>query len=252
MLATMAWRPLVACAAFLLTGCFSDPQPAPAECVDGASGCSCYGNGTCDESLVCNTDNNCVATDCQDGRLECPCYGNGTCDSGLVCTSNICQPQSTGGTGVPGSTGTTSMSGTSMSSVGVDTGEPETTSRGDSSSGAPMTSTSGPDPVCDCPSGQVCLPPSLACVDSPYVPCSAGVCSLPMSICASEGVTGSICAPSCGAAAECPAVPGAMPPECTEGGGCVIPCEDATDCSWLRNGTCQSDSNLGLSVCVTN
>ncbi len=59
-----------------------EPPPPPTE---GAAGQACYGNGTCNEGLVCDaTTHTChpaPALGADGGR----CYANGSCDEGLAC-----------------------------------------------------------------------------------------------------------------------------------------------------------------------
>jgi hypothetical protein len=91
--------------------------------------------------------------ECADGAKQCPCYGNGTCDQGLVCRSDVCIADGEGaaaagsGSGPPpegGSAGSTATAGGNAAgapgepnaarggSQGSNTGE----TGGDSGSGA--------------------------------------------------------------------------------------------------------------------
>ena len=89
--------------------------PVDAGAQTGEENGPCYGNGTCNENLVCvndicsqietgdeggpcfgnNTCNDllsCVNGICTDitGQEGGPCFGNGTCDSGLTCDNSLC------------------------------------------------------------------------------------------------------------------------------------------------------------------
>jgi cysteine-rich repeat protein len=87
-------------------------------CTDGNAGCPCYGNGTCNDELVCTDDMICAPVECVDGSVGCPCYGNGTCDDGLQCNeSNLCEP-------VDGDSESTSESTSDSTSESSDTGVP--------------------------------------------------------------------------------------------------------------------------------
>lgn len=233
-------------------GCFSDPDPAGASCANGASGCSCYGNGTCDADLICNADGNCVAQDCQDGSIECPCYGNGTCDAGLTCDDNICRPMSGGsGTSASGSASatstTTSPPPTSGSTSSVDTGSTITDPT------SPRTSTSIPTGPADtgflecedCGAGQACFEGS--CMTTPYVGCTPGAECAPDVPCLTVS-TFSVCAPPCKGPAECPTIVDGFAPAC-EDFRCVIPCSDSQDCP-ASAPACENNTLLGLDHCA--
>ncbi|MBT9558769.1 MAG: hypothetical protein IV100_22245 [Myxococcales bacterium] len=69
-------------------------------CIDGQVGCACFGNGTCESGLVCESSV-CVEPVCTKGNVGCPCFGNGTCLDGNVCTEGLCE----GPTCEPGSNG---------------------------------------------------------------------------------------------------------------------------------------------------
>lgn len=91
-------------AAFALGACF-DPDSAKGSgtdsvggtstssdptCVDGSSGCPCYGNGTCDAGLECNpTVALCIPEDCNPGSESCTC-NDGVCLAGLSCEAGVC------------------------------------------------------------------------------------------------------------------------------------------------------------------
>ncbi len=117
-------------------------------CVEGVAGCPCYGNGTCNEGLVCAEDQICEPSDCSDGAAGCPCYGNGTCDAGSICNaSNLCEPA-----GVDDTT-TTEESTTDDSSSSESDSSESTTSESDS--------TTGGDPCEAVPDDMVCVPAGI-------------------------------------------------------------------------------------------
>ncbi len=83
---------------------------------------------------------------CSDGSETCPCYGNGTCDEGLVCLSSLCVKPGVGGGGgetsgygVGGSAGVT-PSGGAPTDLGGSAGS---VGGGDTSGGAEGTGGSG-------------------------------------------------------------------------------------------------------------
>ncbi len=82
----------------------SDTKPGPSQGeggggpAAGSEGGPCYGNGTCDDGLVC-ADGVCKAPAA--GSEGGPCYGNGTCDDGLVCVEGVCQAPAEGSDGGP-------------------------------------------------------------------------------------------------------------------------------------------------------
>lgn len=86
--------------ALVVTGCFTDvPADGPmmigqtegGGCVEGASGCPCYGNDTCDPGLTCAKGPNvCVPTGCQPGTAACVCDDGFVCDNGLECEGSVC------------------------------------------------------------------------------------------------------------------------------------------------------------------
>ena len=57
----------------------------------GTQGCACYGNGTCNGGLTCESGVCEVPVSCEDGSQGCACYGNGTCDDGLTCIVDVCR-----------------------------------------------------------------------------------------------------------------------------------------------------------------
>ncbi len=235
-------------------GCFSDPNPTGAACPDGASGCSCYGNGTCDADLVCNADSNCVAQDCQDGSVECPCYGNGTCDAGLACEDNICR-RTTGGSGT-----SVSGSGSATSTSADPTTATAPTSEGDTSASGTATDPTSPGPgsdptlasdtgliECDdCSTEEACFPGGL-CDANPYFGCPLGTECGVLDTCVS-GSTSEICAPPCLDSPQCPTLEGALPPECV-GQRCLLPCSDPADCPPSAP-VCDTSSSRKISHCV--
>lgn len=89
----------IAFVAGLFVGCFKDgggndeagSSGETGSCADGAQGCDCYGNGTCDPGLECSNDV-CVPENCDEGSQDCNCYGNGTCNADLECMGGICVP----------------------------------------------------------------------------------------------------------------------------------------------------------------
>jgi len=122
-------------------------------CVDGQAGCACYGNGTCDEDLVCTEDLLCVPLECSEGVAGCPCYGNGTCDAGLTCSAfNLCEPEGSesDSTSVDSTTDSESSSGAESTDS---TGSTEDTGSTDSTG----ETTSGGDPCMDVPDDMVCV-----------------------------------------------------------------------------------------------
>ncbi len=238
-------------------GCFSDIEQPPTTCPDGSSGCACYGNGTCDASLLCNPDNNCVSEDCLDGQVECPCYGNGTCDAGLMCTHSICQPLEVG-TGSDSATSTTSRPTSGTVGSGPTTDEPSTTAEATSS---PTASSSGPGeeatsddtasssgtppPMCECAAGQACFPGDV-CDDNPYVPCNGSKCPVDGQ-CISGGDNQTVCAPDCVGGSDCPVLADAPTPVCVND-RCVLPCAGSGECPSPID-ECEQDSPVGIDHC---
>jgi hypothetical protein len=86
--------------ALVVTGCFTDvPADGPmmigqtegGGCVEGSSGCPCYGNDTCDAGLTCAEGPNvCVPTGCEPGTAACVCDDGFVCDTGLDCEGSVC------------------------------------------------------------------------------------------------------------------------------------------------------------------
>jgi hypothetical protein len=124
---------LLVAGALALAGC-------PKE--EGCEGCPCYGNGTCDDGLVCNASN--VCEDQGEGCEGCPCYGNGTCNDGLVCNaSDICEPGGTDGGATDGGASDGGASDGGASDGGASDG-------GATDGGATDSGTPGPCPVASC------------------------------------------------------------------------------------------------------
>ncbi|MCY1064352.1 SUMF1/EgtB/PvdO family nonheme iron enzyme [Nannocystis sp. RBIL2] len=102
--------------------------------------------------------------DCAPGDEGCPCYGNGTCNDGLVCNGQVlCEPlpgnttgDSTSTTGTTGTTGTTT--GTTGTTTDVTTGDTSSTTS-DTTGSTSDDTTGGVDPGCgDVPDDMVCIP----------------------------------------------------------------------------------------------
>lgn len=108
------------------------------DCPDGSLGCPCYGNKTCDTTLICQAD---VCAACAAGTKGCACYGNQTCNSGLTCVTNACVEL--GGTGGAGNGGNNSVGGTSAPSSNVGLGGGGIDIGGAQSSGGNTVTTSG-------------------------------------------------------------------------------------------------------------
>lgn len=132
---------LVATGLLWTSGCFADAPSGtggtgdPA-CIDGAVGCPCYPNETCDATLVCFEGASvCVPDTCDPLVAGCPCPAEG-CGDGLVCEGLLCIP-STPSTSGSGATGSGMSAGT--------TTNPSTTSPD------PITTTVDPDSTDDVP-----------------------------------------------------------------------------------------------------
>ena len=210
-------------------GCFDSGDQV--ECPVGTSGCVCRDDGSCNGSLDCNADGNCVDPNCVEGTQACPCYGNGSCDSGLTCTGNICQPGSGGSTGSPPSTtsGNDSGPGDSTtdggSTAAVDSGD----TVADIDSGPADTGTGSCPRTCGV--GQACEVTTGQCVDTAYGPCSPelDLCQ-PPAVCDDLGGNSFVCATPCVEATPmCPTEPTAEI-VCVEVSGCQIPCDGDDDC----------------------
>ena len=210
------------------------------------AGGGCREDGTCNASLECNADGNCVDPNCVDGTQACPCYGNGSCDSGLVCSNNICQPGSAGSTGSPPPT--TSEGQTTDSGPDDSTSDAGSTDAADSSgtvadvdSGPADTGTgSSCDPVCDV--GQACSTATDQCVETAYGPCSPelDLCA-PPAVCDDLGGGYFVCATPCVEAAPmCPPERG-VEIACVEVSGCQIPCNGDDECPPYEGMACQDN-----------
>lgn len=66
------------------------PDMAMMTCIEGSKDCPCYGNGTCDGTLICE-ESVCVETTCPEGTEGCLCYGNNSCDGNLTCELGRCR-----------------------------------------------------------------------------------------------------------------------------------------------------------------
>ena len=81
-----------------VVACFQDSTDPPADgCAAGSAGCACYGNMTCDASLVCEPQLVlCIPENCTPGTDGCTCDA-GSCTGDLVCDGGLCAAAS--GTG---------------------------------------------------------------------------------------------------------------------------------------------------------
>jgi hypothetical protein len=86
------------------TGGDSSPAAGQSNCAEGTLGCACYGNQTCNASLICQAG---LCQTCDAGTKGCACYGNQTCNAGLSCNSNTCVEL--GGSGGSGNGGNSSL-----------------------------------------------------------------------------------------------------------------------------------------------
>jgi len=225
--------PLAAGLLGMFAACFSEADPIG--CTPGSNGCECS-EGTCDGSLECNADSNCVDPDCTVGAASCTCYGNGTCDPGLSCESSLCQPAE-GATGSVSATGTGNASGTDDGPGSSDTAAGTTEAADGTSTGAATghDGTEGGD-CGGCPIGDACFPGGQ-CSPTPYVPCGLeGAC--PVGVCEDLGQgAADVCAPPCRDVSECPQIPG-VTVECIQKSGCKIVCENKDDCGSHPGVTC--------------
>ena len=242
------FRLLFAASLGLGAACFESGSEV--ECPQGSSGCSCRDDGSCNASLVCNADGNCIDPDCVDGTQACPCYGNGSCDPGLTCTNNICQPGA-GSTGAvttvaaseTGDPGGTADSGTDSTGPGQtsDVADSSTDDGADTGSGPTGPGDSGSSTPCgsDCGPGQACDVDAMACVATDYGPCSAGVdlCA-PPAVCDDLGAGYFVCAQPCMEAAPDCSAEGSATPICVEVSGCQLMCSGDVDCPPYFGMTC--------------
>lgn len=97
----------------------TDASTTTGACPDGTLGCSCYGNGTCDEGLACDASTQiCTMPGCSPGAPGCACV-EGVCLEGLDCVDGTCVDQGAtsatdstgGGTGATGSTAASDTTG---------------------------------------------------------------------------------------------------------------------------------------------
>ncbi len=111
-------------------GCFDDATnetgsgTGETEC-EGAVGCSCYPNGTCDAALACFADAQlCIPDNCSPIVAGCPCPADG-CGGGLVCEGPVCVAEgatsgsSTGASGTTASGSESTASSTAADSTGA-------------------------------------------------------------------------------------------------------------------------------------
>lgn len=68
---------------------FGKKTPAPPVVIQGSAGNACYPNGTCNQGLVCSSEQRCVAEPAP-GAAGGRCFSTGACDPGLVCTQARC------------------------------------------------------------------------------------------------------------------------------------------------------------------
>lgn len=172
-------------ALWLGPACFTEPGIDPPvtddtggpSCMQGSAGCECYGNGTCDQGLTCETDlQRCIPENCTPGEDACVC-AEGQCDAPSECNSGICEsPGADDGVddGGPGTSGTTTAgdgsSATSVSADDTSTSEPSTTGDPDSTTGpGPEETSDSGGPVCDAAGGE--CEPCFDCVDAPGSTC---------------------------------------------------------------------------------
>lgn len=190
--------PAVAVTVMMLTGCFNDLPPAGTPttatagsgtrggtanvCTPGSVTCPCYGNGTCDAGLSCQTDLQlCIPIACSAGTNNCVCDG-GACAASLSCVGGLCQADpgtttddsadaGTASTGLPPTTGSTSAPDTS-SGGGIDCPTNVVTDDGDCARivflssatflGAGFSGGTGADIACNDAAGDVPLPGNYA------------------------------------------------------------------------------------------
>lgn len=219
-----------------LAGCFSeagidpveqDPTGGPA-CIDGAVGCACYGNGSCDPGLQCEAElQRCIPEGCTPGAAACVCAA-GECDAPNECKDGLCAAPGTQDDGDDdgGTSGQPSGSDegpVATSTVVDDTGSDDASTgvAGTSTGVEPGTSDSG-GPVCD---DEAACEPCFECADA-----SAGACGGAQEAC--MGVTGCMTAVACLT-------------ECGLYGTCFEPC-----CEGL--GPAQVDAINALLLCRTD
>jgi hypothetical protein len=144
----------------LANGCFTEASSSEdgGGCPDGAAGCNCYGNDTCDGGLEC-VEGKCYEPDCQPGSELCRCVA-GLCLGDLVCVENVCRPPSDDGTGGDGGgdgDGTGGDGGDGGDGTGGDGGDG---TGGDGSGGDDGGTATGGPPNCEPTPGDI---PCIAC-----------------------------------------------------------------------------------------
>mgnify|MGYP007011835334 FL=1 len=165
--------PLAVLAALLGVACFGEApvvggQTTGEPCPEGAQGCSCYPNGTCDGGLECEpTLALCIPTGCAPGERDCVCM-NGSCAPPWVCEAGICGDGST-------STSATTLetSGSSGAESGSTSGK--TTETSVSSTVADDTTTEDPSETEDTgenPCTTMSCSDCLVCAAQPGHPCA--------------------------------------------------------------------------------
>jgi hypothetical protein len=196
----------------LLGGCFTEVGVEPGDggqtsgssCIEGAVGCECYGNETCDPGLACETElGRCIPEDCTPGEAACVCAG-GRCDAPSECNSGICETPGADDDGDDGGPSTQSASGSDGTSASTATSADDT-GTGDDVSTAGSTTSSGPDPDTTdsgepaCDELNVCGP-CFECVDLP-----AGSCGEAHGACMDVGgcMTAVSCLTECGLTGVC-------------------------------------------------
>lgn len=76
------------------------------DCTMGELGCACHGDGSCDEG-TCELESGPlgICVECTEGARGCACYADGTCDGGLRCQDGLCvsacEPEDSGSAGCP-------------------------------------------------------------------------------------------------------------------------------------------------------
>ena len=125
--------------ALLGAGCFTEPVDSTPSttsddmCDDGALGCECRDDGTCDAGLACDPAAlRCVPEGCQPGEFACTCADGELCMDPLVCEVGICMSPGGGPPAGPttgdddastsGISGATATTGLDPSMTGSDTG----------------------------------------------------------------------------------------------------------------------------------
>lgn len=189
--------------ALWLTGCFTEEPPPSAgtttgpSCVEGAIGCECYGNGTCDAGLECDAGAQlCIPSGCTPGELACRCDDDQLCTDALQCQQGVCvepgpPPATDDGdstTGPPPATDDGPATTTMTTDPDTTNGPGPTTDDSSSSTGVDLTT--GGTVECDEGAPGPGCQPCIDCVDNEPTACESAYDTC-------QGITGCITAAMC-------------------------------------------------------